>query len=168
MTASPARPANNSAARASAARAAAADRGHWRAAIPELIIAAILVAAAAVAGGSEPDLLDRLWACGLRYREFALANRHFYAIMFEAAIPRQFESEEVAVHAAASFDALVQVVDLAAAAGARVYPNTRPGPSGAPEPAREVGWGMVDFRSSPDEPALAALAAGTSLFEWPH
>src|SRR5580693_4803587 len=31
----------------------------------------------AVAGGSEPDLLDRLWACGLRYRQFALANRHF-------------------------------------------------------------------------------------------
>jgi hypothetical protein len=57
MTASPARPANNSAAEASAARAnaakaAAADRGRWRAAIPELIIAAILVAAAAVAGGA--------------------------------------------------------------------------------------------------------------------
>src|SRR3984885_1937415 len=70
---------------------------------------------AAVAGGAEPDLLDRLWACGLRYREFALANRHFYAIMFEAAIPHEFGSEEVAVHAAAAFDALVQNVDLAAA-----------------------------------------------------
>jgi hypothetical protein len=57
MTASPARPANNSvanksAAKASAAKAAAAaaDRGRWRGATPELIIAAILVAAAAVAG----------------------------------------------------------------------------------------------------------------------
>ena len=49
MTASPARPANNSAAEASAA---AADRGGWRAATPELIIAAILVAAAALAGGA--------------------------------------------------------------------------------------------------------------------
>src|ERR1700729_2524179 len=47
----------------------------------------------AVTGGSEPDLLDRLWACGLRYRKFALANRHFYAIMFEAAIPHEFGSK---------------------------------------------------------------------------
>jgi hypothetical protein len=54
MTASPARPANNNAAKAAAAKASAAvaDRGRWRAAIPELIIAAILVAAAAVAGGA--------------------------------------------------------------------------------------------------------------------
>ena len=71
----------------------------------------------AVAGGSEPDLLGRLWACGLRYREFALANRHFYAIMFEGAIPHEFSSEEVAGHAAAAFGALVHNVDLAAAAG---------------------------------------------------
>ena len=34
---------------------------------------------------------------------------------------------------------------LAAAAGARVYPNTRPGPDGEPVPAREVGWGPIDF-----------------------
>jgi AcrR family transcriptional regulator len=71
----------------------------------------------AVAGGSEPDLLDRLWACGLRYRQFALANRHFYAIMFEAAIPHEFGSAEVGEHAAAAFGALVHNVDLAAAAG---------------------------------------------------
>jgi hypothetical protein len=59
MTASPARPANNSAANNSAAKAsapkasaAAADRARWHAATPELIIAAILVVAAAVAGGA--------------------------------------------------------------------------------------------------------------------
>ena len=79
----------------------------------------------AVAGGAEPDLLDRLWACGLRYRQFALANRHFYAIMFEAAIPHEFGSEEVAVHAAAAFGALVQNVDLAAAAGRISAPDPR-------------------------------------------
>jgi hypothetical protein len=55
MTASPVRPANNSAANASAAKAkasAAADRGGWNKATPELIIAAILVAAAALTGAA--------------------------------------------------------------------------------------------------------------------
>jgi AcrR family transcriptional regulator len=86
--------------------------------VDALLIRGFDMLRAAVAGGPEPDLRDRLWACGLRYREFALANRHFYAIMFEAAIPHELASEEVAVHAAAAFDALVQNVDLAAAAGA--------------------------------------------------
>jgi GMP synthase (glutamine-hydrolysing) len=54
---------------------------------------------------------------------------------------------------------------LAAAAGARVYPNTRPGPDGAPVPAREVGWGRVDF-VAPDEPALAGLAARELVLHW--
>jgi len=56
---------------------------------------------AAIAGGDEPDLLERLRACGLRYRSFALANRHFYAIMFEAAIPHLHMSDEATEHAAA-------------------------------------------------------------------
>jgi GMP synthase (glutamine-hydrolysing) len=55
---------------------------------------------------------------------------------------------------------------LAAAAGARVYPNTRPGPGGAPEPAREVGWGVVDFRLSPDEPALAGIPPSAPMLHW--
>src|SRR5450755_2869055 len=50
---------------------------------------------AAVAGRGEPDLLERLRASGLRYREFAIGNRHFYAIMFEAAIPHESGSAEV-------------------------------------------------------------------------
>jgi AcrR family transcriptional regulator len=72
---------------------------------------------ATVEAGNEPDMLERLRACGLRYREFALANRHFYAIMFEDAIPRKHYSAEVAEHATAAFDALVRKVGDAAAAG---------------------------------------------------
>jgi AcrR family transcriptional regulator len=80
---------------------------------------------AAIAGGSEPDLLGRLRACGLRYRQFALGNRHFYAIMFEGAIPHESLSEEVAVHAAAAFDALVANVEMTAAAGRIIAPDPR-------------------------------------------
>jgi AcrR family transcriptional regulator len=80
---------------------------------------------AAVAGRGEPDLLERLRASGMRYREFALANRHFYAIMFEAAIPHDSRSPEVAEHAAASFDALVRIVETAAAAARIIAPDPR-------------------------------------------
>jgi AcrR family transcriptional regulator len=73
---------------------------------------------AAVEPGSEPDLLARLRACGLRYREFALANPQFYAIMFESAILHETSSAEVAEHAEAAFVALVRNVETAAAAGA--------------------------------------------------
>jgi AcrR family transcriptional regulator len=72
---------------------------------------------ASVEAGREPDMLDRLRACAMRYREFALANRHFYAIMFERAIPHDHASDEVAEHAAAAFGALVRNVEAAAAAG---------------------------------------------------
>jgi AcrR family transcriptional regulator len=72
---------------------------------------------ATVEAGNEPDMLERLRACAVRYREFALANRHFYAIMFEDAIPREHLSAEVAEHAKAAFGALVRKVDDAAAAG---------------------------------------------------
>ena len=49
---------------------------------------------------------------------------------------------------------------LAAAAGARVYPNTRRAADGALEPAREVGWGYVDFAgNAARDPALAGLRA---------
>jgi GMP synthase-like glutamine amidotransferase len=82
---------------------------------------------------------------------------------------------------------------LAAGAGARVYPNTRPGPAGLAEPAREVGWGPVDFldgdpprnpgtgseppamrsveqsstsRDANREPALAGLGARELVLHW--
>jgi AcrR family transcriptional regulator len=72
---------------------------------------------AAIAGGDEADPLERLRSCGMRYRRFALGQRHFYAIMFEAPLVEQSSSAEVAEHAAAAFDALVDNVALAAAAG---------------------------------------------------
>jgi GMP synthase (glutamine-hydrolysing) len=54
---------------------------------------------------------------------------------------------------------------LAAAGGARVYPNTRPGPHG-PEPAREVGWGPVDLLGADREPVLAGLSARPMVLHW--
>src|SRR6202453_2586933 len=64
-----------------------------------------------------PDAPARFFDAGRRYREFALANPHFYAIMFEDAIPHMFDNPEVAEHAEAAFNALVRVVELTAAAG---------------------------------------------------
>jgi GMP synthase-like glutamine amidotransferase len=55
---------------------------------------------------------------------------------------------------------------LAAAAGARVYPNTRPGPDGRPIAAREVGWGPVDLHAADSEPALAGLPARPLVLHW--
>ncbi|HVT09258.1 MAG TPA: gamma-glutamyl-gamma-aminobutyrate hydrolase family protein [Polyangia bacterium] len=55
---------------------------------------------------------------------------------------------------------------LAAAAGARVYPNVRPGPDGRPVPAREVGWGPVDLLGAPGEPLLAGLPARPLVLHW--
>jgi AcrR family transcriptional regulator len=90
---------------------------------------------AAIDGGDEPDMRARLVTCGLRYREFALANRHFYAIMFEDAIPHERDSEEVGEHATAAFGALVRNVELAAAAGVIAAPDPR-------EAAQQV-WSAV-------------------------
>jgi AcrR family transcriptional regulator len=69
--------------------------------------------------GPAASIRDRFLACGLGYREFARANPHFYAIMFEDAIPRdRDDNPDVAEHASAAFGALVQLVELGAAAGA--------------------------------------------------
>lgn len=78
---------------------------------------------AAIEASDEPDALDRLRACGRRYREFALANPHFYSIMFEGALPHEHDSDEVAGHAARAFGAVVRSVELAAAAGRIVAPD---------------------------------------------
>jgi len=71
---------------------------------------------AALEASDEPDMLERLRSCCLRYRAFALGNKHFYAIMFEDAIPRGHDSAEVGEQARAAFGALVRTVELAAAA----------------------------------------------------
>ncbi|HTQ03946.1 MAG TPA: gamma-glutamyl-gamma-aminobutyrate hydrolase family protein [Polyangiaceae bacterium] len=53
---------------------------------------------------------------------------------------------------------------LAAAAGARVYPNTTGEP---PRPIREVGWGAVHFVRPPaEEPALAGLDMAEIVLHW--
>ena len=53
---------------------------------------------------------------------------------------------------------------LAAAAGARVYPNVTGEP---PKPTREVGWGAVHFVRTPsEEPVLAGLDAAEVVLHW--
>jgi AcrR family transcriptional regulator len=71
---------------------------------------------AAIKAGDAPDVPVQIQSCGLRYRDFALANPHFYAIMFEGAVARGHQPDEVREHAAAAFGALVRSVELAAAA----------------------------------------------------
>jgi AcrR family transcriptional regulator len=82
---------------------------------------------ASVDGSADPeggsDMRARFYDCGRRYREFALASPHFYAIMFEDAILHESDSQEVRDHAEAAFQALVHVVELAAAAGVIAAPN---------------------------------------------
>jgi AcrR family transcriptional regulator len=80
---------------------------------------------AAVEPGDEPDMLDRLRNAQLRYREFALANPHLYALMFENAVPHERSSPAFSEHAAAAFTALVHNVELAAATGAITAPEPR-------------------------------------------
>jgi GMP synthase (glutamine-hydrolysing) len=55
---------------------------------------------------------------------------------------------------------------LAHAAGARVYPNSRPGPAGgAPIRIYEVGWAPVDLLAG-DEPVLSGLGQQEMMFHW--
>jgi AcrR family transcriptional regulator len=72
---------------------------------------------------AEPSMRARLLACGMSYRWFALANPHFYAIMFESAILHEHDNPEVEEHARAAFGALVRAVELAAAAGVIAAPD---------------------------------------------
>jgi AcrR family transcriptional regulator len=78
---------------------------------------------ATIEASREQDMPARLRACAMRYRQFALANPHFYAIMFEEAIPHKHESEDVEEHARAAFGALVRLVELASASGVISAPN---------------------------------------------
>lgn len=58
---------------------------------------------------------------------------------------------------------------LAHAAGAKVYPNTRPGPAAGdmPIPVPEIGWGPVTFPfPGGTEPVLFGLHDGTPMFHW--
>jgi AcrR family transcriptional regulator len=91
--------------------------------VDALLIKGFDLLRAACDAATGPDMRARFYDCGRRYREFALANPHFYAIMFEDAIPHEFDNPEVAVHAKAAFFALVRTVELCAAADVIVAPN---------------------------------------------
>jgi len=91
--------------------------------VDALLIKGFTRLTAAIDCGDESDLAERLRSCGLRYRAFALDNRHFYAIMFEGAIPRGHDVAEVEQHARAPFAALVRNVELAATAGVVEVPD---------------------------------------------
>ena len=77
---------------------------------------------AALADTTEP-MRGRFGTCGLIYRQFALDNPHFYAIMFEGAILHEHDNPEVEEHAKAAFGSLVRIVELSAAAGVIAAPD---------------------------------------------
>lgn len=60
---------------------------------------------------------------------------------------------------------------LAHAAGAKVYPNTRPAPGAAPDapgtPAPEIGWGPIQLPfPGGTEPILQGVTSGAPMFHW--
>jgi GMP synthase (glutamine-hydrolysing) len=55
---------------------------------------------------------------------------------------------------------------LAAAAGARVYPNRVRDGYGFERPGREVGWAPVDFLGGDREPALAGVGPREMMLHW--
>jgi AcrR family transcriptional regulator len=77
---------------------------------------------AALADTTEP-MRGRFVTCGWIYRQFALDNPHFYAIMFERAHPHFHDNPEVEEHAAAAFGSLVRIVEMGAASGLIAAPD---------------------------------------------
>jgi GMP synthase-like glutamine amidotransferase len=60
---------------------------------------------------------------------------------------------------------------LAHSAGAKVYPNVKPGakPEDAPTPMPELGWGPVSFPfPGGTEPIVMGLMDGAPMFHWHH
>jgi AcrR family transcriptional regulator len=78
---------------------------------------------ATMADTAEPDLRARFINCGLSYRRFALTSPHFYAVMFEDAIPHEKDNAAVGECAASAFGALVRIVELLSAAGVIAAPD---------------------------------------------
>jgi len=95
--------------------------GRLRAGIESSVAGAL--ADLAAPGGGKADMLAWLRDCGLRYRDFALANPHFYAIMFEDAIPNERESAEVWEGSRAAFGVLLRLVEITAATGRIAAPD---------------------------------------------
>jgi AcrR family transcriptional regulator len=79
------------------------------------LVAAVLVRGfdglrAATTADADPDPSARLLACGRNYRRFALDNPQHYAAMFGAGFTAAGPSPELAEHATAAFQALVDRV----------------------------------------------------------
>jgi AcrR family transcriptional regulator len=88
----------------------------------DALVAAVLVRGfdglrAAVAGDADPDPVDRLMASGRNYRRFALAQPQHYGAMFGSRPALAVDTPELAEHGAAAFQALVDHVRYAMAAG---------------------------------------------------
>ena len=102
--------------RAVAAEAAVAPMGvYTRFGNKEGLVAAVLVRGfdglrAAATADDDPDPLVRLLVCGRNYRRFALTHPQHYAAMFGAGFTAAGPSEELATHATAAFQALVDRV----------------------------------------------------------
>jgi AcrR family transcriptional regulator len=80
---------------------------------------------AALDADAEPDALTRLRRCGLRYREFALANPQLYAVLFGEPASEVRSRGEVQERAVACFGVLARNVELATAAGALAAADAR-------------------------------------------
>ena len=110
--------------RAVAAEAGVAPMGVYnRFGSKEALIAAVLVRGfdglrVAVTGDGDPDPVARLLASGRGYRRFALEQPQHYGAMFGLRLAGAVQSPELAEHAGAAFQALVEHVRYAMAAGA--------------------------------------------------
>jgi AcrR family transcriptional regulator len=80
---------------------------------------------AALEAADERDASERLRACCLRYREFALGNPHFYAILFDGAGPPGPGSPDLDAHAEACLSVLARGAEPDAALRARPSPDAR-------------------------------------------
>jgi AcrR family transcriptional regulator len=90
---------------------------------------------AAVAARGELDPIDGLRASGVRYREFALAHREQYAMMFGGALSAGDPSSELRLCASTAFAELVGHVVTAMAAGRLI--------SGDPQDIAQQIWSAV-------------------------
>ena len=127
--------------RAVAAEAGVAPMGVYnRFGSKEALLAAVLVRGfdalrAAVSADTDPDPVARLMASGRNYRRFALEQPRHYAAMFGIRPSGAVETPELAAHGAAAFEALVDHVRYATAAGA-----LRPGD---PTETAQLIWSSV-------------------------
>ena len=115
---------------------------------------------AAMNDTAEPSMRARFLSCGLSYRQFALDNPHFYAIMFEDAFLHEHDNPEVEEHAKAAFGALVRIVELSAAAGVIAAPDpVEVGAADLVDAPRRGGPGAQGPGSHPRPPVHVPVAA---------